>query len=125
MVIKYMKLRDIKEKLKLEAVYEKEDILDLEVTTACGADLMSDVLAFSDAKTMLITGLTNPQVIRTSEMIGIQVIIFVRGKSPVADTVKLAQENDISLYKTKKPMFETCGILYKLGVEPEKMVQIE
>ena len=120
-----MKLSEIKEKLQLKTVYENEKYLELEVKTACGADLMSDVLAFTDAKTMLITGLTNPQVIRTAEMIGIKIIIFVRGKNPVEDTIKLAEENNISLYKTEKPMFETCGVLYNLGIKPEKMVKIE
>ena len=56
-----MKLRDIIDKLELEAVHENKELLELDIKTACGADLMSDVLAFSDAKTMLITGLTNPQ----------------------------------------------------------------
>jgi len=120
-----MKLRDIIDKLELEAVHENKELLELDIKTACGADLMSDVLAFSDAKTMLITGLTNPQVIRTAEMIGIKVIIFVRGKSPVEDTVKLSKENNISLYQTEKSMFQTCGILYNLGLKPEKMVKIE
>lgn len=120
-----MQFYRIKEELELEPVYEKDDVLNIDVKTACGADLMSDVLAFSNAKTMLITGLTNPQVIRTSEMIGIKIIIFVRGKDPIKETVKLAKENDIALYKTNKPMFETCGMLYKLGLKPEKMVEIE
>jgi len=120
-----MKLKEIKEHLNLKEIYEKPDIVDIDVKTACGADLMSDVLAFSNAKTMLITGLTNPQVIRTSEMIGIKIVIFVRGKNPVKETIELAKEKDILLYMTEKPMFEACGILYNLGVKPEKMVKIE
>lgn len=120
-----MKFGKIKDKLDLKIIHAEEGIEKLDVKTACGADLMSDVLAFSNAKSMLITGLTNPQVIRTSEMIEIQVIIFVRGKNPLDQTIELAKENDISLFMTEKPMFETCGILYKMGVQPEKMVKIE
>jgi len=120
-----MKLKKIKEHLNLKEIYEMPNKVDIDVTTACGADLMSDVLAFSNAKTMLITGLTNPQVIRTSEMIGIKIVIFVRGKNPVKETIELAKEKDILLYMTEKPMFEACGILFNLGVKPEKMVKIE
>lgn len=120
-----MELKGIVKKLNLNTVYEKEDFLNLDIKTACGADLMSDVLAFSNAKTMLITGLTNPQVVRTAEMIGIKIIVFVRGKDPVEDTIKLAKENNIAVYKTDKSMFETCGMLYKLGIKPEKMVEVK
>lgn len=120
-----MKLKEIKEHLKLKEIFEIPEKVEIDVKTACGADLMSDVLAFSNAKTMLITGLTNPQVVRTSEMIGIKIIIFVRGKTPVKETVELAKEKQILLYMTNKPMFEACGILYNLGVKPEKMVKIE
>ena len=43
-----------------------DDMLDQEVKTACGSDLMSDVLAFVKDKTVLITGLTNVHVMRTA-----------------------------------------------------------
>ena len=48
-----------------------EQYLDREVRTACGADMMSDVLAFSKDHSILLTGLCNPQVIRTAEMLDI------------------------------------------------------
>lgn len=118
-----MKLSKIVELLEAEPVFEKYE--DIEIETACGADLMSDVLAFSHSKTMLLTGLTNPQVVRTAEMTDIEVICFVRGKKPVLDTVQLAKEKGIKLFYSKKPLFESCGVLYSSGIRPEKLQEIE
>ena len=83
---------------------------------ACGADLMSDVLAFTHAGTLLMTGLTNPQVVRTAEMAGIVAIVFVRGKLPPPETIALAQDKDIPLLASKYTMYETCGRLYQIGL---------
>nr|MBC7246096.1 hypothetical protein [Chloroflexota bacterium] len=87
--------------------------LSKEVSMACGADLMSDVLAFTHAGTLLMTGLTNPQVVRTAEMAGIVAIVFVRGKLPPPETVALAEEKGIPLLASKYTMYETCGRLYQ------------
>ena len=114
-----MKLIDIVEILGLEAIIAGND--QLEIMTACGADLMSDVLAFTQEKSLLLTGLTNPQVVRTAEMIDIKVIIFVRGKRPLAATVELAREKGIYLYLSACSMFECCGILYQNGLQPEEI----
>ncbi len=115
-----MKLKEVKDLLKTNNVLECADSADdLEVINACGADLMSDVLAFSNQKTLLLTGLTNPQVVRTAEMVGIKVIIFVRGKKPQIETITLADQLDIHIYTTEMPLFEACGILYKYGIGPE------
>lgn len=83
---------------------------------ACGADLMSDVLAFTHAGTLLLTGLTNPQVIRTAEMAGISAIVFVRSKVPPPETVALAREKRIPLLATRFTLYETCGRLYQAGL---------
>lgn len=121
-----MKLKTVKSLLKTETIFEKSDLKDdFEVKNACGADLMSDVLAFSNEKTLLLTGLTNPQVVRTAEMVGIKVIIFVRGKEPQIETIALANQLNIFLYSTVKPLFEACGLLYKNGIGPEEMNYIE
>ena len=90
--------------------------LSLEVLMACGADLMSDVLAFTHAGTLLMTGLSKPQVVRTAEMAGIAAIIFVRGKLPPAETIALADEKGIPLLASKYTMYETCGRLYQAGL---------
>ena len=81
-----------------------------------GADLMSDVLAFTQEGTLLMTGLTNPQVVRTAEMASVKAVVFVRGKLPPAETIALAEEKGIPLLASKYTMFETCGRLYKAGL---------
>jgi len=86
------------------------------IEMACGADLMSDVLAFTHAGTLLLTGLTNPQVIRTAEMAGIQAVVFVRGKYPPPETIALAEEKGIPLLASRYTMYETCGRLYQAGL---------
>jgi len=118
-----MKLADIINLLELEVFVGADD--SFEVETACGADLMSDVLAFSQEKSLLLTGLTNPQVVRTAEITGIKIIIFVRGKKPIPDTIELAQEKNVYLYSSTKPLFECCGLLYGNGIKSEKIREIE
>ncbi len=121
-----MKLKTVKSLLKTDTIFEtSEEAEDFEIKNACGADLMSDVLAFSNEKTLLLTGLTNPQVVRTAEMVGIKVIIFARGKEPEIGTVTLANQLNIFLYSTDMPLFEACGLLYKNGIGPEEMNFIE
>lgn len=80
------------------------------------ADLMSDVLSFSVTKSLLITGLTNTQVVRTAEMAAIEVIVFVQGKRPDIAMISLAEEKNILLLVTEFSMFETCGRLYEKGL---------
>lgn len=87
-----------------------------EVTVACGADLMSDVLAFTHPGTLLMTGLTNPQVVRTAEMAEVAAIVFVRGKVPSLEVVALAEEKGIPLLASGHSMFVTCGRLYAAGL---------
>jgi predicted transcriptional regulator len=90
--------------------------LSAQVSRACGADLMSDVLAFTLEGTMLLTGLTNPQVVRTAEMAGVQAIVFVRGKVPPLETISLAEQKNIPLLATRYTMYESCGRLYGAGL---------
>lgn len=90
--------------------------LQMQVEYGCGADLMSDVLAFTHAGTLLLTGLVNPQVVRTAEMAGIKAIVFVRGKLPPPETVALAQEKGIPLLSTRLTLYESCGRLYAHGL---------
>ena len=115
-----MKLQDIKELTNAEVVSGK-DKLDLEILAVCGADLMSDVLAFSDENTLLLTGLTKPQVIRTAEMLGLSAIIFVRGKEPNDQTVKLAEEREIPLLRTRHSLYESSGRLYEAGLKGDEL----
>jgi len=110
-----LKLNDVKIILDAEVIVGEEH-LDLEVKTAFGADLMSDVLAFAKAGSLLLTGLTNSQVIRTANILDIAAIILVRGKKPSTETINLAKELKIPLLTTKYILFETAGRLYAKGI---------
>ena len=93
-----------------------EDKLDEEIKTACGSDLMSDVLAFVKDKAILITGLTNVHVMRTAEMLDIHCIIFARGKIPSQDVLDEAKELGIAVLATECTNYTTCGLLYQAGI---------
>ncbi len=88
----------------------------LELHSACGSDMMSDVLAYVKDQSVLLTGMVNPQVVRTAEMMDMRCIVFVRGKEPDAAMIGLAEEMGIVLLKTRLPMFTACGLLYQQGL---------
>lgn len=91
-------------------------ILNRQVRVGGGADLMSDVLRYDMAQGLLITGLANPQIVRTAEMADVTAILVVRGKIPLPETVELAQQVGIPIIGTQMTMFETCGRLYAAGL---------
>lgn len=93
------------------------DLLGRMAVSACGADLMSDVLAFTKDQTVLLTGLTNIQVVRTAEVSDLVGIIFVRGKRPNKELIELATSKGIPLLVTEHPLFEACGLLYVRGLK--------
>ena len=93
-----------------------EEHLDLEVRSACGSDMMSDVLAYVKDQSVLLTGLLNAQVVRTAEMMDMLCIVFVRGKRPEAEVIELAREKGIVLLSTQERLFTACGILYTNGL---------
>jgi predicted transcriptional regulator len=109
-------LRDIKELLDAE-ILNGEDQLDMEVKAAFVADLMSDVMAFATADCLLITGLTNPRVVRTADVLGIAAIMMGRRKRPTADTVQLAKVFGIPILTTQYFLFEIAGRLYSKGIK--------
>jgi len=110
-----MKLREVLSIIDGKTISKNID-LNREVQMGCGSDLMSDVLAFTHEGTLLMTGLTNPQVVRTTELAGMTAIVFVRGKLPPPETIALAEEKGIPLLASKYTMFETCGRLYQAGL---------
>ncbi|QOR36372.1 hypothetical protein IMX26_06040 [Clostridium sp. 'deep sea'] len=92
-------------------------LINREIDVTCAADLMSDVLACDiEPNTLLVTSLANSQVIRTAEMVELSAIIFVRGKKPNQQMVEMAEDFGVPLLCTKENMFNTCGKLYKLGL---------
>lgn len=114
-----MQLETVKRVLEAK-VWVGEDQLEAEVYTACGCDLMSDVLAFAKEKILLLTGLVNLQVIRTAELLDIKAIVLVRGKLPSKDMIQLAKEKEIFLFSTQLPLYYACGKLYEAGLKEEK-----
>ena len=93
-----------------------ETNIDEDVFSACGSDLMSDVLAFVKNQGLLLTGLNNLQVVRTAEMMDIKAIVFVRGKMPESDIIELAKRKDMIIMSTEEPLYSACGKLYHEGL---------
>ncbi len=110
-----MKIREIKDLLDAKVLCG-EELLDGEVHSACGCDMMSDVLAFVKEQAVLVTGLCNPQVVRTAQMMDMRCIVFVRGKMPTPDIVDLADKSGIVVLATSERMYVACGKLYVNGL---------
>ena len=110
-----MKVTEIVKLLNCEICTDCGDI-EREVNSACGSDMMSDVLAFVKEQSVLLTGLVNAQVVRTAEMMDMRCIVFVRGKQPDEALIKMAEEADIIVLKTKERLYQACGILYQNGL---------
>jgi len=113
-----MRLEEVRETLDAQWVSEARsaDFEAREVLTCQASDLISDILSFRGPGSLLLTGLTNTQVIRTAEILDFVAICFVRGKTPQPETVQLAQEKGIPLLATPLLMFEVCGLLYNKGL---------
>ena len=110
-----MKISEIRDLLEAEVLC-CEDSLDQEVFTACGSDMMSDVLKYVKDQSVLRTGLCNPQVIRTAEMMDMVCIVFVRDKMPTDIMVSMAEDDGMVVMTTDKRMYEACGTLYANGL---------
>ena len=110
-----MKISKIKELLDAELLCGEEH-LESDVTSACCSDMMSDVLAYVKDQGVLITGLINPQVIRTANMMDMYCVVFVRSKTPTDEMIDLAKECGIVIMRSDKRAFEACGILYTAGI---------
>ncbi len=110
-----MKLSEVRDILGAK-VFAGEEIIDSEVDSAFGSDLMSDVLAFVNDRVLLLTGLVNLQVVRTAEMMDISAIVFVRGKCPDESIIELAKAKDMVIMSTKHTMYVASGKLYSNGL---------
>ena len=110
-----MKIREIVTLLDA-TVKSGTDRLDVEVASAFGSDMMSEVLAYVNDQGVLLTGLVNDQIIRTAAMVNMNCIILVRDKQPTESMVEMAEENDIVLLTTERTLYETSGILYTHGL---------
>ena len=110
-----MKLKEIRDILHAEVLCG-EELLDTEVRSACGSDLMSDVLAYVKNQAMLLTGLVSPQVVRTAEMMDMSCVVFVRGKQPDENILALARDRQLVVLATRERMYNACGLLYINGL---------
>ena len=110
-----MEIRQIQTLLDAQLIVGEES-LSRDVHSACGSDMMSDVLAYVKDQAVLLTGLVNAQVIRTAQMMDMICIVFVRSKTPTEEMIKLARMSNIVLMKTNKRMYEACGKLYSAGL---------
>ena len=117
-----MKISTMKELLSAEVLCCEENV-DKHVYSACGCDLMSDVLAYVKDQSVLLTGLVNPQVIRTAIMLDMVCVVFVRSKTPTEEILKLARESGIVVMSTNKTLYESCGIIYSNGVCGKEKIQ--
>ena len=110
-----MKIRTIAELLGAKVLCG-EEWLENEVHSACGSDMMSDVLAFVKDQAVLLTGLVNLQVVRTAAMMDMLCIVFVRGKMPTDDIVEFARDNGMVVLASEERMYPACGKLYANGL---------
>jgi len=110
-----MNLGEIAKILNAEFICGEEEG-SKEIQSAGGSDLMSDVLAFGKPGLLLLTGLSNIQTVRTADIIEAKAIIYVRGKRPDDDGIRLAREKGIPLLTTKMMMYQACGLLYTSGL---------
>jgi predicted transcriptional regulator len=110
-----MKIKEIETVLGAEIV-TGDDLTDTEIQTAFASDLMSDVLTYVEGKSVLLTGLLNPQVIRTAEMLDILAVVFVRGKLPSQEIINMAKKNNIAILTTPLTLFTASGKLYGNGL---------
>jgi hypothetical protein len=117
-----MKISKMQELLEAKVLCG-EEYLGRHVYSACGCDLMSDVLAYVTDQAVLLTGLVNPQVIRTALMMDMVCIVFVRSKDPTEEMLQLARDNGIVILSTDKRLYEACGLLYANGLvnQPKKI----
>ncbi len=111
-----MRLNDIVDAVGASVLAGEEYLSDREIVTVSACDLMSDVLAFAKPGILLVTGLINPQVIRTAAIAHLSGVVFVRGKQPNANTIELAEKMQVPLLSSSMHMFELCSELSKIGL---------
>ena len=110
-----MKICTIQELLDAKVLCN-EEMLGHHVYSACGSDMMSDVLAYVKDQAVLLTGLVNSQVIRTAEMMDMVCLVFVRGKKPTQEMIELASDSGMAILATDMRLYEACGKLYVNGL---------
>jgi len=113
-----MKLKDVRNLLDAQLAWTANcpGCGDREVCSCHASDLLSDVLTFRGPGSLLLTGLTNAQVVRTAEISDFAAICFVRGKKPQPEAVEMAEDKGIPLLVTPLSMYDSCGRLLAAGL---------
>ena len=117
-----MELADVVRLLEAEVLVSATD-MSVKITAAGAADLISDVLAFVRERTLLLTGLTNVQVVTAADLVELTGIVFVRGKKPGRDVLEMAESRGLPVLRTHLHMYEACGILYQAGLRSSQVGQ--
>ena len=117
----YLKLKEVLELVEGKVLVPEDtnaENMDIDVSKVAASDLMSDVLALSEPGSLLVTGLATPQCVRTAGVVGIPVVLVVRNRDIMPETIKAAEMSGVVLCVTKKGMYEVCGLLYSAGLQP-------
>lgn len=112
---KYFSVQDLLTTLEAEILLDDGWIRD-RICCVCASDLHSDIMAHSRPNSLLLTGLTTPQVIRTAEMVEMAAVCFIHGKMPHKETIELARKNQMPLVITPLSMYDACGRLHAAGL---------
>jgi len=110
-----VRLGDVARILEAEVLIG-EDKLDLQVEAGCGCDLISDLLAFTKERMLVLTGLVSPQIIRAAEVVGLGAFVFVRGERPTPDIIDMSRELGLPIMCTHYPLYESAGLLFAAGL---------
>lgn len=111
-----MDIQEIAGLVSAQVLYEPETSGPADITHAVAADLMSEVMVGTADGSLIITGLMNPQVIRTAEMMNAAAVLFVRGKKVPDPVMDLAEDRSVTVLRTELTMFEASGILFREGM---------
>ncbi|WP_340110930.1 DRTGG domain-containing protein [Maribellus mangrovi] len=111
-----MKLADIIRITEAKLIVGNE-VHKHDLKRAFSSDLMSDVLTLETDNILLITGLTNPQLIRTAEMADIEVVLLARNKKASPEMIELAREVGLVLLETPYSIYRASGVLFTNGLE--------
>ena len=119
-----MKIREIVERLEGKLLTDEKH-MDYDVPCGFSCDLISDILMCVNEPTLILTGVTNHQIVRLADMIEIMGVVFVRGKLPPQDIIDMANERDLPLVSTQHTMFKSSALLYNGGLRTCTMDQVD
>lgn len=112
-----MELLRIAHALDAEMICGPEDWEKINIETVFASDLMSDVLMSDREELLLITSLSTEQSIRSAGIVGSEAIVIANNKTVTEGMIELAKDQDIALFCTRHPKYESCVRLGRI-MEP-------